>query len=222
MIEKRQHNLFVAMDIRGRLDAIVQCYEVGEGVAHHGPNTLVARAQAKTDLSGSFADLIVKDVINAESLEFYMTRVEGHAAQKAIAVLCYFSLHPERHGIAMILEEMFEGERIWDISAVPTHLVPPMDVAFYLTHPRLAGTAAIITAKAAGRVLRERGKALCLEASSADGIEQYHVSLHSALLAYRGALEVYQTLKDLGSASLRCFNEAVEDCASLRNMGKPL
>ncbi|WP_145962716.1 hypothetical protein [Rhizobium phaseoli] len=31
-IEKRQHNLFVAMDIRGRLDAVEQCYEVGEGV----------------------------------------------------------------------------------------------------------------------------------------------------------------------------------------------
>ncbi|PWI49864.1 hypothetical protein B5K03_33865 [Rhizobium phaseoli] len=131
-------------------------------------------------------------MINAASLEFYMTRGEGHAAQMAIAVLCYLSLHPERHGIATILEEMFEGVRIRDISPVPTHLVPPMDLAFYLTHPRLAGTAAIVTAKAAGRVLRERGRALCLEASSADGIEQYHVGLHSALLAYRGALEVNQ------------------------------
>lgn len=199
-IEKRQHDLFVAVDIKGRLSAIERCYEVGEGVHYHAPNALVADAQAKAGLSGSFADLIggIEVVINAAALEFHQTRVDGQAAQKAIAVLNFLSLHPERGKLAAVFDVMFNGEQIRAAAPVSVHLVPPMDLTFYLTQPPFAGTTAIATAKAVGRILRDRGKRLCLEANSAGSIEQFHLSLHGALLAYRGALEIYQTFKDIG------------------------
>jgi hypothetical protein len=140
------------------------------------------------------------ELLNAVIRKFNTFRVPGIAAEKAMAVLTFLSMHPKSDGLRRCIDEMTLG-----VSRVKIHgqdsppiVVPPMHLDLYLCHPALTSRGTFLFALGAARLLRKKGRQEVQSALSADGIEDFHARLYSGLGAYRGAREIYRTLKGLG------------------------
>jgi hypothetical protein len=140
------------------------------------------------------------DAVNAIGTEYKKLRLPGCWAKKYVAVLTFFSVHPDAATLYSINESEAKKLLGSTIGTFPVQGIPTSDIGYYLTHPESEGYKSFIAANGAARLLRRLGKQMVLEALSQPSLGMFHEILYSASINYLAAQEIYRRILLLGDS----------------------
>jgi len=122
--------------------------------------------------------------------------VAGDAVRRPFAALLYYSISPApdrlfhvgTQSTASIANDDTAGSQKKFFS------LPVLDVGFYLTHPELIGVETFVPARRGARFLHRQADEWLRNARVQSGFTRFHDCLYKALIYYRSAMVLYDTV----------------------------